>query len=60
MSSVAATGPSGTTVQLKEAAMSSLDKAFTATVGSNGQLTVTFSKGAADNPIVSAIQVVPA
>jgi hypothetical protein len=37
-----------------------LDKTFTATVGSNGQLTVTFSKGAADNPIVSAIQVAPA
>ena len=36
-----------------------LDKTFTATV-TNGQLTVTFSPGAADNPIVSAIQVVPA
>jgi hypothetical protein len=36
-----------------------LDETFTTTVGANGQLTVAFSKGAADNPIVSAIQAVP-
>jgi hypothetical protein len=35
------------------------DKTFAATVGSNGQLTVTFSKGASDNPIIGAIQVAP-
>jgi outer membrane protein assembly factor BamB len=37
-----------------------LDKNFTANVGSSGQLTVSFTPGAADNPIVSAIQVVQA
>jgi hypothetical protein len=37
-----------------------LDKTFSAAVSTNGQLTITFSKGAADNPIVSAIQVAPA
>jgi Malectin domain/Glycosyl hydrolases family 16 len=35
-----------------------LDKTLSATVGSTGQLTVTFARGAADNPMVSAIQVV--
>jgi polyvinyl alcohol dehydrogenase (cytochrome) len=36
-----------------------LDKIFT-TSAVNGQITITFSKGAADNPTVSAIQIVPA
>ena len=36
-----------------------LDRTFAATVGSSGQLTVSFSKGAADNPTISAIQVAP-
>jgi hypothetical protein len=36
-----------------------LDKTFT-TTASNGQVTIAFTQGAADNPIVSAIQVVPA
>jgi outer membrane protein assembly factor BamB len=36
-----------------------LDKTFTATVGGNGTLTISFSKGAANNPIINAIQVVP-
>jgi polyvinyl alcohol dehydrogenase (cytochrome) len=36
-----------------------LDETFPATVGSDGQLTVDFDKGAADNPIVSAIEVAP-
>jgi outer membrane protein assembly factor BamB len=34
-----------------------LDKTFTTTVGANGQLAITFSQGAANNPIVNAIQV---
>jgi hypothetical protein len=37
-----------------------LDETFTATVDGSGQLTVSFTQGAANNPIVSAIQVVPA
>ena len=37
-----------------------LDETFTATVDSSGQLTVSFTQGAANNPIVSAIQVVRA
>ncbi len=36
-----------------------LDKTFTATA-TNGQITISFTQGAADNPIVSAIQIVPA
>jgi outer membrane protein assembly factor BamB len=36
-----------------------LDKTFTATVGSNGTLTIDFSQGAANNPIINAIQIVP-
>jgi hypothetical protein len=35
-----------------------LDKTFTAS-SSNGKITITFSSGAADYPIVSAIQIVP-
>jgi outer membrane protein assembly factor BamB len=35
------------------------DKTFTATVGSNGTLTINFSQGAANNPIINAIQIVP-
>jgi hypothetical protein len=37
-----------------------LDKTFSASVGSTGQLTVGFTQGASNYPIVSAIQVVPA
>jgi hypothetical protein len=37
-----------------------LDKTFTASVDSSGQLTIAFTRGAANNPIVNAIQVVPA
>jgi hypothetical protein len=37
-----------------------LDKTLTASVDSSGQLTIAFSQGAANNPIVNAIQVVPA
>jgi hypothetical protein len=36
-----------------------LDKTFTATVGSNGQLVINFSLGAANYPIINAIQVSP-
>jgi hypothetical protein len=34
-------------------------RTFPATADATGQLTVAFGKGAADSPIVSAIQVVP-
>jgi hypothetical protein len=34
-----------------------LDKTFVATVGSKGRLTIAFSRGDADNPIVNAIQI---
>ena len=37
-----------------------LDKTFTATVDTSGQLKIDFTQGAANNPIVSAIQIVPA
>jgi outer membrane protein assembly factor BamB len=36
-----------------------LDKTFTASVDASGQLTIAFTQGAANNPIVNAIQVVP-
>jgi hypothetical protein len=37
-----------------------LDKTFSTTTASNGQLTIAFTQGAVNYPIVSAIQVVPA
>src|SRR5581483_3869210 len=36
-----------------------VDRSFTVSVGSGGQLTIDFTRGARDNPIVNAVEVVP-